>query len=285
MKLPNFIKFMPFLNLKAKMGIPAERLGRIKPLEFKRGTTLTLDELAAITTSGLDVGIDEVRFLQDGTIAFKDRRVLLYIRDVQFGDRKPKDPKFHVSSCKMLHQMKRSGRFEQRYVISTRSDGIFHLHYIAKKEKAQKRLEICQFCLGNLSYKGFNYNRMTELQRRQAVDGFSIPEFFQHYPISLHTDEPLYDDINAPTNTYPDNFREISLAYRESVGWKCEKCGIALGKEKLRRYLHVHHKNGAKNNNSTNNLMALCIHCHADEPLHAHLKFTSLYAEYLALTP
>lgn len=56
---------------------------------------------------------------------------------------------------------------------------------------------------------------------------------------------------------------QVSEAYRRSKNWTCEKCGLRLRDN--RKYLHTHHKDGNKLNNSRNNFESLCILCHAFE--------------------
>jgi hypothetical protein len=50
---------------------------------------LTALELERLTSQdGLDISLDDLKVLEDGTLAYKDSRVLLYIRDVPiYGDR------------------------------------------------------------------------------------------------------------------------------------------------------------------------------------------------------
>lgn len=285
MKLFNFIHYEPFNTLKERMGIPRHKLGSVKTISIEKAL-LTADEDIKLKTDGLEVDINEVNFLDDGTLGYKDRRVLLYIRDVKYGawsKGKAKDPKFHISACKMLLQMKTAGRFQQRYVVATREDGLFPLHYIASDEHETKKLNVCQFCLGNIKYKGFDYKIMSDVQRYSIVDQFSIADFFEQYPKSLQYNEPLHNDITAPTNKYPENFGEISSAYRNRIGWKCEQCGIVLADTNLRRYLHVHHKDGGQHNNVDSNLEALCVYCHASEPMHSHMKRTMQYESFVRI--
>ena len=51
----------------------------------------------------------------------------------------------------------------------------------------------------------------------------------------------------------------------------------------MSRYLHVHHKNGQKNECEEINLEALCIRCHAEEAMHSHMKSHPDYQEYARL--
>ena len=81
MKLPNFYDFEPLNSLKERMGLAREDLGA---LDVHVGASrLTAAELERLTSQdGLDISSDQLRILDDGTLAYKDSRVLLYIRDV-----------------------------------------------------------------------------------------------------------------------------------------------------------------------------------------------------------
>jgi 5-methylcytosine-specific restriction endonuclease McrA len=109
-------------------------------------------------------------------------------------------------------------------------------------------------------------------QRVNAVRSFTLESFFVQYPRSLHTATPTYNADNAPLNTYAPDFGNISANVRTAAGYKCQRCKIDLSAKPLRKYLHVHHIDGSKFNNSVTNLKALCLECHAEELIHHHMK-------------
>jgi hypothetical protein len=118
MKLPDFLLDAPLNTLRTRMG--AVRLGNIQlRTSAKR---LTLAELETLVSGGIDIGsLDDVRVLPDGSLAYKDRRVMLYIRDVSvFGNRErshDRQPRYHVANCQTLRDMRDSNRIE-RYVVA-----------------------------------------------------------------------------------------------------------------------------------------------------------------------
>jgi hypothetical protein len=241
------------------MGIPADTLGDLQNVEVRRGG-VTLDETQKLGREGLEVDKEDVILLDDCTLSYKNRRVLVYIRDVsQYGDR-VFDPKFHFSDCRTLQQMRRDLRFA-RYVIATRDDGLFRLQYIGSGRWADRSLDVCQNCLDRLTYKGFQRG-MQPHARRKAVDGFSIIEFFELYPKTLHRVIPAYSDQTAPTNDYNPGFALRSDAARRARNWTCETCSISLSDISMHRYLHIHHKNGQKYDDAETNWKAVCLHCH-----------------------
>jgi hypothetical protein len=75
-----------------------------------------------------------------------------------------------------------------------------------------------------------------------------------------------------PSNIYPEDWDVVSRRVREEMEWCCEMCGIDL--KDHRGLLHVHHRDLRKQNNSRENLMAVCVLCHARFPNHGHLLDT-----------
>jgi hypothetical protein len=284
MKLPDFFKFQPLIDLKIRMGIPPDMKGGLTvEVAPPRLSEVELERL--LSTDGLDISPDELTVLDDGTLAYKDSRVLLYIRDVTvYGDQMT-EPRFHVSNCSTLSQMRSKRRFNSRYVVATRTDGRFRLNYIRRNNETKSdvyQLSVCQNCLDNLGFNGFT--RVWKKSRKlDAVRGFSLDAFFQKYPKSLHVEKPKYNEDNAPLNNYTDDFSEIGAAAKQRVQFRCERCGIRLSAASTRKYLHVHHKNADKSDNSEVNLEVLCLYCHAHEPAHNHMKSSQNYLEFCRL--
>ncbi|WP_443749356.1 hypothetical protein [Asticcacaulis solisilvae] len=285
MKLPDFYNSSSLNSLRRKMGIAATQFGN---LEFDRlEGRLSRDELERLTSlEGLDIeSLDDIRVLDDGTLAYKNSRVLLYIRDHTVYNERPIDPKFHVVNCDTLDEMKRRRRFA-RYVVATKLDGTFRLNIINGSEKTSetKKLSVCQNCMNFLHFDGFDMT-MPRARRYELVNAFSIGRFFEKYPKTLISDVPKHDADNAPLNDYNQDFSAKSTALRVAANWQCQNisCGISLRDTNLRKYLHVHHLNGVKSDDSASNHKVLCIACHADEPNHGHMKSLPEYREFMGL--
>jgi hypothetical protein len=274
MKLPDFYNFEPLNVLKNRMGIKRGVYGTLN-VEVKP-PRIPFDDLKKLGEEGLDVRFDELTFLQDGTIALKNNRVLVYIRDRSvYADL----PKFHFAACNALIRMKQIHQID-KYVAATRMDGSFELNITGygPPKPQTKRLDVCRYCLDQLRYNNYSRNSPEETRQR-AVREFSIPEFFERYPTSLLARTPKYNSDNAPVNNYTEDFEQVSLHFRDSKNWTCEECGTKLATKP--EYLHTHHLNGMKNENQSDNLQALCIACHAEKPNHGHLKRDPRYAAYL----
>ena len=187
-------------------------------------------------------------------------------------------PKFHVADCDTLQEMRRSNRYD-RYVVTYRTDGKFIVNFLHDQvEEAERRLYVCKNCLDRLNYNG--YRRRGYSGRNAIRDYFDLRAFFEKYDSQI-TREPTHTDITAPVNTYPPNWEQISYRYKEKRNWKCEECGVNLRDE--RKFLHVHHINGQKNDSNEKNFLALCISCHANKPQHHQLRSDPDYREYMQI--
>ena len=74
-------------------------------------------------------------------------------------------------------------------------------------------------------------------------------------------------------------WQDYSYLYRHVRDWQCEECQLSLNSD--RQYLHTHHIYGTQHNNP-NDLKALCIACHSEQPGTNHEKLKSLkdYREF-----
>lgn len=279
MKLPDFNKFEPFEKLKKSMG--ALKLGGFEAVD--KEWQISTEELKKLETSGLEVdSLDSLEILDDGTLVFKGMRVLVYIRDVLGNDYGHESmPKYHMSNCGTLINMKRIQRWK-RYVLSTRTDGLFEMNMnpgIVKRTELM-RLDVCKNCLDNLGFNGYShqaYNKQT------LFNSFTLEDFFTQYPHTVLDTLPQHDNYTAPLNRYADDHNEVSKLYRESKNWTCEVCGIQLKEKNMQRFLDTHHINGERHDNAETNLKAVCIKCHADEPLHHHVKNQPKYKEFVSI--
>ncbi|MDE5464636.1 HNH endonuclease signature motif containing protein [Bradyrhizobium sp. CSS354] len=270
MKLPNFDDNPELNALRNAMGANLRDYTPPAPSEV-----LTTEEIERLAGEGIEIPLDEVRVLNDGTHIYKGRRVIVYIRDVaEYGGRTSM-PKYHLAMCSTLSMMMEAGRFKTRYVVATRDDGLFSIKRIRGDTaiKSDEKLKICQQCLDELNYKSFSM-RQSAQRRLEAVQGFSIKAFFDEFGKSCVWAMPKFDAINAPTNVYSPHFYRIAKALKEKRGYRCERtnCGIDLAGPGNRKFLHAHHLNADKSDNHPTNIKLLCIRCHASEFQHSHVR-------------
>jgi hypothetical protein len=254
--------------------------------DLELGTSNDLINLPALLgDNGIDVGFHEVKTLNDGTLAYKGYRVLLYIRDVASYGFEDSMPRFHLAFCQTLERMELDNRF-QRYVVANRDDGVFSVNFIKRIVSTEKiRLNVCQHCLGRLRWDGFQ-NNMEEVARIRVVKKFQLKTFFKRYPKDLIPKRPDHTSDDAPLNDYTNDWEAVSERTKKARGHRCENpdCSLLISRRDS-KYLHVHHENGLKYDNSERNLTVLCIRCHADQPQHGHMKKLPDYLAFIAKYP
>jgi hypothetical protein len=265
MKLTDFYQSAAFNSLRRKMG--ASLIKDIK-LQAKKHESLSLEQIQALASEGLEVYFSDCSENPDGTINFRGKRVIVYIRDKHMYRGDFKLPKFHLSWCKTLRNQVAQNRYSQKYVVSTRDDGYFSLN-IFKNEgnrefsNRQARLKVCRQCLEGFGWEGFRSSGMTENAKNLIESEFKISKFFEKYPRDLISVIPNHNSDTAPLDDYTDDFPIIRERLLRLRGRSCESCSI-VGVE-----LHVHHKNGVKYDNSETNLEILCVPCHKAH--HSHM--------------
>lgn len=282
MKLPDFMVDEMFVQLRQIMGASREGIFSAQESPNK----LTAAELERLQGGGVDVQtLDNLRVLDDGTLAYKDSRVLVYIRDIasyRGGSRGQGDlPKYHVANCDTLQDMRERNRI-QRYVLSSRTDGLFLVNRLdgSRSTGSHERLKICQNCLQALQYVGFRKEWGRE-KRLAFVEKFRLDQFFTRYPRSLINSRPSMTAENAPLNIYAANHDEVAQREKGRRNFKCDMCHEDCSALNKRKFLHLHHRDGQKHNNDQRNLSVLCIRCHASEYRHEHLKNSKDYSDYV----
>lgn len=248
--------------------------GKKELLEFQL-QPVELEEIRQLgTREGLVVDItssDLTICPTTGIFLYKGQHILLFIPDHSYANKFEKvvsgedlGNRFHLCDCSTIYKMMESNRF-QRYKATNNTEGIFPIVGSNGHQKADVALKVCKNCLYKLNYQ--NYAEENTSVRLRTFDNFHLDEFFK----ANHTKfEQIPEDIGQDKAGYPDNWKEISQQYRESVKWCCEDCGLNLAQH--RYLLDVHHRNGAKHDCRIGNLRALCKECHTKQPVHGHYR-------------
>lgn len=279
MKLIDFTTHSLLNELRQKMNAPLIKL------EVSGWAVLDPEELRRKLNSieGIEVEIDEILPSTDGTFEYKGQKVLVYIRDQYANPRYPdREYKFHIANCETMEKAFAKGRAD-RYVVSTRTDGRFLVNvrdFYSRsviKENAIEELHVCKNCLLRLRYNGY----YSHVVGKHIYSGFKLFEFFQKYGGTQITRRPRHTDLTAPPDEYSQDFDKLSRILKEKNGWRCERCGRDL--KDYKDFLHTHHKNGIKGDNSLDNLTTLCIRCHSEVPEHGHLRFSPDYIRFIEI--
>ncbi len=172
MKLPNFLEDPELNDLRQQMG--ARELGsfRLSVNAYR----FTVSELEQLIVDGIDVRyLDEVRPLPDRTLSFKDRRVLLFTRDVPqgIGHSSLELPPFHFSDCGAVRSLREQPSFA-RHAVCAREDGQFPVNIVQGTlvKRTLTHLPACEGCLADLRFDA-------------SPSSFSVPRFFERYRRNL----------------------------------------------------------------------------------------------------
>ena len=196
------------------------------------------------------------------------RKSIIHIVDISSWNENWKNPRFHIYKCKKIKEMQSSGK-QHRYKASTGKNNKFYL--IKRDKQWNETLEICSFCLEKYNEQ-FNSNKTK-----------------QNFPIKKWIDTPMSDselpkvelDICTVPNCYTENWTKISKKRKEQEDYICQECGKDFSDKECKRFLHVHHIDANKRNNTPENLKVLCIECHCKKPDHGHIKQSNEYKKWL----
>ncbi len=171
-------------------------------------------------------------------------------------------PKFHISNCSTIEWQKKRENFNGHYVFSQKIEKVEDLDGI------EKEITLCKNCLNMQS---------------QIMQVLSVSEYVEKFINNDETEGNFLDDDLPNTrrdyfqdNGYTEDWDQKSHAYRINTRFTCQDCGIRLNENYIDGYyLETHHIDGNKQNDSTTNLKALCVLCHANVD-HNHKRNYSL---------
>jgi hypothetical protein len=262
-------------------------------LNFVQGLKPFLDVVASLPPAKFDY--EEEYYLEDpfgesdvveinsldiiektkGPLSIAGQMVVLYIKDhgmnvaaVLEGD-VFSGRRVHLAYCKTLKSMESQGLFD-RYHLSRNPKKVYRVsgtRSFWKNEviEGDAELAICKDCLTFLNYD--SYRKLKKADRTARTIDFDYDRFFSIYSSMFQKVPTKTEEDNAG---YVENWRQISIDARAAKSYTCEECGFRADPSRS-AYIHVHHINRDKTNNSSSNLKVLCIDCHRIQPGHGHL--------------
>ena len=110
----------------------------------------------------------------------------------------------------------------------------------------------------------------------------AAPTFWQQRTTYATPPPRIPEEVPQPFDYQADWWQVYSLWFRSEKGWRCEACELSLYGHK--HLLHTHHVCGTLQN-EPQDLMALCIGCHSEQPgtKHRNLKNTGDYQHFIAV--
>lgn len=155
MQLPDFLEFTAFNDLRERMG--ADKLGYFEVFDPQRH--LTGEERSLLRTQGVTVTREQLFFLGDHTLAYKNSRVGVVV-----------DAVLHVTRCKHLTDF---------------SSGVA----VADDAPVADGVVACPECLHLLRFEGIDLEKERKHHHNQKmIAQFRLARFY-----SVYTDYPLYE--------------------------------------------------------------------------------------------
>ncbi len=184
--------------------------------------------------------------------------------------------KVHFANCNTLQGAVHKNT-NNRFKATHRKNGKFY--YIFANNNAEKFISenqdllMCKYCIEKIRSQ-YNKKYETNISRHtiQEIRTMVMADFLRF-------------DCGLDPNLYSGNWSSISRSIKERNHWKCQGAGcdnqgIDFSLQDTRKYLHTHHINMNKKDNSYINLKTLCIECHARQHDHGHIKGSSNYTEF-----
>lgn len=254
------------------------------PIEIKVGFSLLKDAVKTMGAEDFDVLFEDLKKgivvdLSDvewinGVPSYQGHQIVIWIQDhshrnmfeeaIKDGS---KGNRFHVAECHIIEMMRSRDRFE-RYVIPVTNNPSGEFFITGENyEEGTAELQVCKRCLWKLNYS--NYRQRNKIEKNCIVKEFPLPEFFETHRSYF---SKLPSHRAGASAYYTLDWRKVSEEYKEEQNFICEGCGVNLSQPDHRWLLETHHKNGVKNNNSEENLQALCADCHKGQWGHQHMN-------------
>lgn len=239
------------------------------------------DEIRIRLSEGIELNLDEVETTA-GLFEHKGEQVVIYIKDhtgamarrnlstIQLLAQPEQCRRVHLVECSTIEEMRAKGRFE-RYVVTNRRDNKYEISVIDEHNEVNAVdaiLRPCIHCLKALNYQ--DYNSVRRAEQKVIREGFDVDGFFENFT-TFFAQRPLRWAHEDRASQYIAGWERLSERTRAARNWTCQDCGVVLSDPGHKKYLHVHHKNHVKGDNSPENLEVVCALCHQAKPDHQNM--------------
>ena len=209
----------------------------------------------------------------------------LYLQDYKLDEYGA--PKYHLCNCTTIQRFKEIGLFQKYRWANTEDVSV--VNRATGVEVHFDHLDLCKNCIemireiaGHVTFR--TTDDFVEFIKAKVYGNEEAEEagmFGDEGEAAIANEMKkelglLNSDAGAEYDIfgYIHGWEQISKAYREKMNYTCERCGLQIDDPMDRRFIHVHHKDGNKANNSENNLECLCIDCHAHVDNHHEQNFS-----------
>lgn len=277
-KLPDFSRCVEIQDLLISMGakqieeLPIVKFTREvkKTVLVKEKNTEQLNYAHRLHVSPVPLGRGENFAKNNDMIEINGLKACIYIKDQRDSYSYDTSPtyKYHLCWCKTIDEMVNKGR-KSRYVATTRDDGFFLVNRQFSSGGHQEEtieLGLCKNCQQLLEQKNMYFSP------------FTLREFYERYQTHI-ADSFIREETRISEEQYSPNQAEIASKYKKVANYTCAKCGVVCRQNE--NLLHLHHKDGNGQNNKHNNLIVLCIDCHAREFKHSHMRNNPAFEELM----
>lgn len=264
---------------------------------YERITKLNKNELENATKYFESQNLDRVETMFDQSLRFEEDgkyyKVSVYIQDgfIQKGTKAEDLHRYHIYNCQTIQDMRTKDK-GFRYSISSRSDNFFKYRLYSDKNEViidteEQELHICKNCLNiyNFNFSKLRRNRVMDphtFNKANLLNEYIHTEIFEleeNKEVLLLPSDFVYDYEYIP-NTYSEDWKVYSKLIKKMRNNTCEECGWKPSNSEEMRYLHTHHKNFRKFDDTPKNLKVLCIDCHSNQPDHKHIKNTKDWKDF-----
>lgn len=159
-------------------------------------------------------------------------------------------PRMHLCKCNTIQVFMDCGSFEAKYRFAeTDSVMVVDTSNEESIDVEVNGLPLCKNCIKILQGEGVFSKIKNSDEFAQIINKLQ--------PVRLSNANEV--DIFG----YVRDWAEISERIRKHNNYTCEKCHVQVTEPFDYRFIHVHHRNGNKEDNSLSNLQCLCIDCHS----------------------